>query len=116
MFNLMKIFSKKKEERISTELQGICCAIGHFYLRKCENNYEEAADEIARLRVTEVSLVSDEVHIRLNRPGILIGRRGENIGNLEKFLKRKVKIFEETTDWTYLLTPIDYEKELDDLY
>lgn len=115
MLNLFKIFKKSTKEvqdfRLPNDLYKVCSEIGLFYLKKHNGSYEKAAAEIEKLRVTNVTLEEEEVHIECVRVGIFIGRRGENIKNLEDFLERKIVLSETKVDWTYLLTPTDYYDE-----
>lgn len=67
--------------------------IASFYMKK-HNNDEKAAEEIVSLRLTKVEVVGPEVHIHAECVGRLIGKRGENIDNLTKYLGCPVKIFE----------------------
>lgn len=66
-----------------------CEKIGQFYLGKNEGNYEAAANEIERLHITNIVSFSDLTIIYLSRPGLLIGKRGENIEALQKILSSK---------------------------
>lgn len=68
--------------------------IGQFYLRKNNGDYEKTADEIMRLCITDVSVAEDVVTVTTKRPGLLIGMRGERVGQLEDFLNQKIKIVE----------------------
>ena len=64
-----------------------------------------AADEIRSLDLTDLRVLKNgRVFIKLRRPGILIGAKGDNIVNLQKYLQitndddeLKVHIEEETT-------------------
>lgn len=47
-----------------------------------------------RLCITDISVTDDVVTIITRRPGLLIGSRGERVGQLEDFLNQKIKIVE----------------------
>lgn len=68
-----------------------------FYYNKHNQNYDKAAEEIRRLDITELDIEDGRVTIKLRRPGILIGMKGNNITDLIDFLGTKVHIEEEPT-------------------
>ena len=72
----------------------VCKKIGQFYLNKNEGNYENAATEILRLGFTSVIATPDVVVVELCRPGLFIGKRGENVDKLSAFLGKKIHIIE----------------------
>lgn len=69
-----------------------CKVIGHFYLHKHKNNYALAADEITKLQITKVEINQNKLCITAGRVGMLIGRRGENIDNLSKFVQSQLQM------------------------
>lgn len=102
---------------MDNEEKEICWSIGLFYIEKNGQDKKAAEAEITRLgirsirlnrdipipkdqqRLTEavygpdkVQLKKDEVEIVLNRPGLIIGKRGENVDKLTKFLQEKNNI------------------------
>ena len=84
--------------------------IGLFYLSKCEGNYDKAREEIERSGITNILPIKDIAVIWTRRPGILIGKRGENIEKLESFIHYKIHIIEEESILDYI---IPYNDELD---
>ena len=90
----------------SETVRGIAGLIGVFYLYKHNNNYKAAQEELNRLYITSIDVRNGEVIIHTSRPGLLIGKKGENINNLVEHLKMKVKIIE-GEDWVNLILP-DY--------
>lgn len=66
-----------------------------FYYNKHDENFDKAAEEIRRLDITELDIEDGRVTIKLRRPGILIGVKGNNITDLIDFLGTKVHIEEE---------------------
>ena len=91
----------------SQELQDIGYEIGHFYLKKCGNNYQAAQKEVESLKITNIEKVNDDtINITLARPGLLIGRKGQNIEALVDHLKKKINITE-GFHWDSVLVPED---------
>lgn len=80
--------------------------IGNFYLQKFNGDYSKAGEEVRKLQVTDIKVLEDEVEISLGRPGLLIGKGGENIDKLSAHLKKKIKVVE-TFHWDVILTPYD---------
>lgn len=104
-------------KKLNEKLIDIVSLIGEFYLRKNDNDYVKTSVEIKQLKITEIKLDDKSVLITLKRPGLLIGKRGENIDKLEKFLSMKVKIFEtENSELDYLIPEPPYEENIDDIY
>jgi len=99
---------KRKEEY---ENRDIAQVIGAYYLEKNNNNYYKTGEDIRNLGITQIEHKRDTIIITLQRVGLLIGRRGENIDKLQKFLVRETKYTklnikdDKTISW---LIPIDY--------
>ena len=75
--------------------------LGRFYLQRSDNNMGGAVAALSALRITCTSFrygyggsVSKYV-IRLYRPGLLIGVKGENIMALQKYMGCDIRIEEE---------------------
>jgi hypothetical protein len=80
-----------------------------FYLQKNNGDYEAAAKEVTKLRITKIEApFVDKVIIYTARPGLLIGRRGINIAALHEFTKCKIDI-REAFCWDDILVPVSYE-------
>lgn len=97
------LFISKKKER---EVQYVAETIGNFYLDKNQGDYKKTANEIIQLGITKVDFRGIVVSVTLTRPGLLIGRRGENIDKLTAYLsdelnrKIELKIIEDRiTGW-----------------
>lgn len=75
-----------------------------FYYEKHDGDHDKAEEEIRKLDLTELHVTNfisedeDEprVFIKLRRPGILIGPKGNNVLGLQEFLGMKLHIEEET--------------------
>lgn len=92
----------------SNEVREICWQIGVFYLKKFGGCYEEAEKRIVGIGFEDVVLMKDgSVEIYVRRPGLFIGKRGEDVGKLSEHLGRKIKIFEENCIEDFII-PIDY--------
>jgi len=103
----------------SEEAKDAARKIGLFYLEKNNNNYEATEQEINKLRITKVDVTDNKVIIITERPGLLIGKRGENIDKLTEALGMNVHIIEEFDPLSAYLIPYDYseyERELEDRY
>lgn len=81
--------------KISEQIKEIANLIGDFYLNKNKGDYQKAAKEIYELQITDLCrLVDNIVVITTGRPGLLIGKKGDNIFALIDWLKRPIKIQE----------------------
>jgi ribosomal protein S3 len=105
--NLIQKFLKQNNDIQRNKNREVARLISEFYLEKnvhsnIKKMYDEARQEILSLCITNVNIKQDTVTITISRPGLLIGRRGENIDNLQYFLSRElgrkisINIIEET--------------------
>lgn len=83
----------------------VCKKIGEFYLNKNEGDYEKAQREVQNLGISEVIATGDSVLIKLSRPGLFIGKRGENMDKLGAFLEGKRIHIVEVDSITDLIGP-----------
>lgn len=71
--------------------------IGQFYVQQNRNLkdinkiYKKANEDIIMLHITRIQVKGNIITITLTRPGLLIGRRGENIDALTNFLSKELK-------------------------
>lgn len=72
----------------------ICEKIGQFYLQKNNGDYNQTEAEILMLGIQNIFENNTSVTIILGQPGRLIGPRGKNIEDLQKYLKKDIRIFE----------------------
>lgn len=75
-------------------LQNIAAEIGYYYLDKnydVTELYPKTRAEISTLGITQIEFKKGNIIITLTRPGLLIGRNGDNINALEKFLRLRIK-------------------------
>jgi hypothetical protein len=94
----------------------VCEKIGQFYLQKHSGNYDKAAIEITKLGITGVLVSHNKIIIQLYRPGLLIGKKGENIENLQAFLGVSLHIEEESLPkWDDLII-LDNPEDLNDYF
>ena len=117
---LWRDFLYKRESARIMEAREAVDSIGEFYLDKHQNTgagsiYAKAREEILTLGITRIQARGTTVIITLHRPGMLIGRRGENIFALEAYLAKKthfkkINIVEEKV-LTYL---IPFEPDISD--
>jgi ribosomal protein S3 len=84
---ILKYLNRKEE----IENRAIAQCIGEYYLGKNIGDYKKTQEDITILGITQVEHKQDTIIITLQRCGILIGRRGENIDALQKFLATKTK-------------------------
>lgn len=94
----------------SEEAKDAARKIGLFYLKKNNNDYEATEQEINKLRITKVDVTDNKVIIITERPGLLIGKRGENIDKLTDALGMEIHIIEEFDPLSAYLIPYDYDK------
>ena len=81
-------YFKEAEYRHRDRCQQVARLIGEFYLAQDNNSYVEASKSIQMLGITKIDVMGNKITITLTRPGILIGRRGENIDALTAYLSR----------------------------
>ena len=93
----------------SQQAEEIGYAISSFYLNKNNQSYSAAQKDVENLKITNITIENDVVTISIARPGLLIGRKGENIDALEKHLDKKIKIVE-SFHWDQILVPYDYSE------
>lgn len=91
---IRKILENHGQKSVALRQQ-IAQQIAEFYLdtNKCgdfQETYKKAIEEITALRISSIDFKRGDIVITLMRPGLLIGRHGENINALEKFLRKKI--------------------------
>lgn len=98
---------------ISEEVKDIAHCIGQFFLEKNELDYKAACAEIEKLRINNLSIIDEQtIEIETSRPGLIIGRRGELIDKLSKYLKKEIKIVETKETLLDYLLPYNWQAEL----
>lgn len=97
-------------------------AFADFYYEKNNENEDDTIEEIKNLSIQQIETGYNEIFVWTSRPGLFIGKRGETIEKLEKFLSRKlnkenfkVKIFEKGDIVDEICWNIPY-KEFDNLF
>jgi hypothetical protein len=101
---------------LSNEVIEVAKSIGEFYLQKNNHDYEKTSKEILKLRITKLELIEDKVIITTCRPGMLIGKKCENVEALSVHLGKNIKIIEaidDITDWIIPHEPDPYDYVLD---
>lgn len=101
---------------LEPEVKDVAQRIGQFYLAKHNNDYDATATELLRLQITQLTIEDDVVTITTARPGLLIGKRGQNVEALENHLNAKVKIKEELNSLFDWIMPVKEEDWDDDDY
>jgi len=91
MKNLLKKILKALNRKQESENREIAQHIGQYYLEKNKRDYKKTREDLEILGVTEINHKNDTIIITLQRCGILIGRHGENIEQLQKFLFANTK-------------------------
>lgn len=103
---------------ISEEVKEIACKIGQFFLEKNELDYKAACLEIEKLRINNLSIFSKRtngettIEIETSRPGLVIGRHGEQIDKLSKYLGVKIRLVETKETILDYLLPFNWQAEL----
>ncbi len=105
------------------KLRDLATYIGSFYLSLQkgldESDYQKARDQVSDLGISNLNIQGNKISITLMRPGLLIGRKGENIDQLQKYLNAqykknmKIKIIEERI--LEHLFPYHYDDCIDEL-
>jgi len=68
-----------------------------FYYEKHAENHSAASEDIVNLNITELDIIGDVAIIKLRRPGLIIGPKGDNICALRDFLGIELRVEEEPT-------------------
>jgi hypothetical protein len=108
-----KPWQSSEPSEISREVRDIAKKIGEFYLIKNDECYNDAADELLKLQITNIQINENIVSITTNRPGMLIGKRASNVDQLEEFIEKKIKIIECKDNLYNYLIPVEEEASLD---
>lgn len=123
MKNLLKKILKALNKKQESENREIARHIGEYYLEKNNFDYKKTEEDVSILGITQIEHKKDTIIITLQRCGILIGRRGENIDKLQKFLASKTKYtkldIKENNIISWLIPcnysyDYDYSEDLDD--
>lgn len=69
--------------KFSKEVLDIANQISTFYLEKSDWDYEKCNEEIEKLKIQNIVIGEDVIEIHLCRPGLLIGKHGENINMIQ---------------------------------
>ena len=89
-------FVNKWSRKKILALRDLASCIGQFYLSKEKFDYQKASESVTALCISNLNIKGNEVIITLGRPGLLIGRKGENIDALGDYItqyyKRKITI------------------------
>jgi predicted RNA-binding protein Jag len=100
-------------DAISDAVQFTAMQIGNFYLDEFNGDYDAATEHIIKIRINRISVEHKTVEIETSRPGFLIGRRGETIEKLEKYLGKKVILKETKQHLLDFLIPVNVDEYLD---
>lgn len=105
---------------LANDIKEVAMNIGQYYLQKNNGDYKKTEQDIVNLGITKIEVDPATwerpatVSITVGRPGLFIGKRGTNIDALEKYLKIKVKIIEDTErliDWLVPTADCTYDDE-----
>lgn len=81
--------------------------VGEFYLQKNNGDREKAEEEILRCEFLNMELIRGELYLYTSRPGVVIGKRGQNIDDLASFIGMPIKIIEENNINHFIIPPED---------
>jgi hypothetical protein len=103
----------KKSLEIGSTEQQVLRSIGWFYHNKYQPDLDKAFKCLIDLGIEKVVVDKKNIYICLERPGLLIGMKGENIDALQAFLlndgfKQKIAIIESRRDVKEFLTSWTY--------
>ena len=103
----------KKSLEIGSTEQQVLRSIGWFYHNKHQPDTNKAFEYLMDLGIEKVVVDKKNIYICLERPGLLIGMKGENIDALQAFLlndgfKQKIAIIESRRDVKEFLTSWTY--------
>lgn len=77
-------------------------SIGEFFLQLKKNDHAETARYLRYVEITQIEKVNDhEIVIIAHRPGLLVGKKGEIMRDLERWLGLKVHIAQNTQPSVY---------------
>lgn len=113
---------RKELAKPSDDMKDVAKKIGQFYLKKNEGDYKKTAEELLHLCISKIEVenppifaaeASKVVRITTARPGLLIGKRGLVVEALQEHLNMEVRVIEESHSLLDLMTPVQYEEEID---
>ncbi len=99
----------------SKRLMEIGYEINSYYTQKhtvdgvC--NYAKAQEDVRNCCITNLELKLGKLVVHTRRPGLFIGRKGENIEGLSKFLNIPIHIEEVKFSWEDIITPLDWSDD-----
>jgi len=95
--NIIKIIFRNIEAMKLLKIRKVASLIRDFYLDKnkdindMDKTYKHAQEEIIMVGFTNIDIKSNKIIITLRRPGIFIGRKGENINAFKEYLNKNIK-------------------------
>lgn len=95
-----------KANKPTPEQENIGYQILSFYSKKNQGDHQATNKELNRLNIRDILVKENVVEIHLGSPGLLIGRKGENIDNLKAHLGKEIKMVE-TFVWSDILVSYD---------
>lgn len=100
-------------DKLPDKVREVASRIGAFYLQKNSGDYKATELEIMKLRISKIDVDdrlphSVSIAITTARPGLLIGKRGQNIDALTSFLGTNVKVIEDRDPLSAWLIPDQY--------
>jgi len=92
---IKKLLQRFKDENVY-KIHQIIYKLQDFYLEKnqdpdVDKQYSKTQEEMLSMGITQLKLRKNIFTIVLRRPGLLIGRHGDNIDALQKYLLEHVK-------------------------
>ena len=72
-------------------MENILSLIGYFYFGKNNQDVKKTNEEIESLKIRKIDFDKNILTISLERPGLLIGMKGQNIDNLKTYLQKQLK-------------------------
>jgi hypothetical protein len=105
--NTERVKEIRKSFEMNEREKSVLRHIGWYYHNLYSDNLDQAFKSIQDLGIYKIIIEDDIIYLCLERPGVLIGLKGSNIDNLQKFLIKqgiheKICIVEVTN------SPLDY--------
>lgn len=80
--------------KLNKQEQEVFGRIATFYIERSGGDYAKAIKDVEQIGFRRIEVFGDNVVVWAKRVGLFIGRRGENVDQLQKYLGKKIYIKE----------------------
>lgn len=101
-----------RKNTMTDDIREIAAKIGQFYLNKNNYDYNITRKELLELNIHNIQIINfpfKKILIYTSRPGLLIGKRGQNFKALEAWIGYPIEIKEQENLLWYLVPEEQYD-------